>query len=45
MVIAAALSNTFLQCEYGMFIIAFIALILSIKKWPRQPISTVWYSH
>ena len=45
MAIATALSSTLLQCEYGLFLIAFIALILSLRKWPRQPISTMWYSH
>ena len=32
MVIAAASSSTLLQCEYGLFITAFTALILSLGK-------------
>ena len=37
MAIAAALSNTLLHCEYGLFVTAFIILILFLRKWPRQP--------
>jgi len=37
--IAAALSRTLRQCGYGLFIIVFIAFIVSLRKWPRQPIS------